>query len=133
KDGERLLYVVSDLGATFGPTRLDLHRRTDKGDLATYRRTSFIRRTREQDVDFSTPGLPSPIFIFMPVDYFRRAGLTWTGRHVPRADAKWMGGILARLSHQQIRDAFRAGGYSAEEIEGFSAIVESRIAALREL
>ncbi|MES1256827.1 MAG: hypothetical protein ABUS51_00295, partial [Acidobacteriota bacterium] len=86
KDGERLLYVVSDLGATFGPTRLDLHRRTDKGDLATYRRTSFIRRTREQDVDFSTPGLPSPIFIFMPVDYFRRAGLTWTGRHVPRAD-----------------------------------------------
>jgi hypothetical protein len=44
-----------------------------------------------------------------------------------------MGDLLSRLSNRQIEDAFRAAGYSPEEVAGFSRIVESRIAALGEL
>lgn len=133
KGETKLVYVVSDLGATFGPEHLDLGRKTNKGDLKTYQHTSFIRRTRANDVDFTVPGAPSPIMIFSPAEYFRRRKLMWIGQHVPREDARWMGRILARLSGPQIRDAFRAGGYSAEEVEAYASIVEKRIAALTEL
>jgi hypothetical protein len=43
--------------------------------------------------------------------------MLWLGRHIPRADARWMGDPLARPSPQQIRDAFRTGGYSTDEVE----------------
>ena len=56
---------------------------------------------------------------------FRKVGLG-----VPRADARWMGDLLAHLSPQQIRDAFRAAGYSSGQVEGFGEIVEKRIAEL---
>ena len=55
------------------------------------------------------------------------------GKHVPRADAKWMGELLGSLSHDQIHDAFRAAGYSPQEVEAFSADVEQRIALLKSL
>jgi hypothetical protein len=35
--------------------------------------------------------------------------------------------------HGQIRDAFRGAGYSLEDVEGFSEVLESRIAALTDL
>ena len=59
--------------------------------------------------------------------------MRWIGKHVPRSDAKWMGELLGRLSHDQIHDAFRAAGYSREEVEAFSADLEQRIALLRSL
>jgi hypothetical protein len=40
--------------------------------------------------------------------------------------------MLARLSPQQIRDAFRAAGYSPEEVEGYTKIIERRIYVLSE-
>jgi hypothetical protein len=40
---------------------------------------------------------------------------------------------LAQLSPQQIRDAFRAGGYSAQDVERLSLVVERRIAELNNL
>jgi len=44
-----------------------------------------------------------------------------------------MGQLLARLSPEQIRDAFRAAGYTPEETEGFAKVVERRIGALTAL
>jgi hypothetical protein len=128
-----LLYVVSDLGATFGPVRFDSGRKTDKGDLSTFRRSSFIRRVHEDTVDFTVPGEPSPILLFNPREYFRRRRLTWIGKDIPREDARWMGSLLAGLSPSQIQDAFRAGGYSPKEVEAFAAIVERRISDLSKL
>ena len=125
-----LTYLISDLGATFGPVSLDLHRKSDKGELAAYSRTKFIRNANAQDVDFYVPGVPSPIFLFTPHAYFSRRHMVWIGRDIPIADARWMGTVLGKLSPQQIRDAFRAGGYSADEVEAFSAIMEKRIASL---
>jgi hypothetical protein len=46
---------------------------------------------------------------------------------------KWIADELARLSPEQIRDAFRSAGYSATEVDAFAAVVERRIAELREL
>ena len=129
KNATRLVYVVSDLGATFGPDHLLLGDRK-KGDLKTFSRTTFIRHTKSETVDFASPGAPPPIMIFSPQEYFQRIHLLWLGHNIPRQDAHWMGTVLARLSPRQIRDAFRAGGYSAEETEAYAAIMERRIAAL---
>jgi hypothetical protein len=40
---------------------------------------------------------------------------------------------LARLSSDQIRDAFKAAWYSAQESDDFTAVLESRIAPLNQL
>jgi hypothetical protein len=60
-------------------------------------------------------------------------GLRWIALGIPSADARWMGELLAHLSPQQIRDAFRAARYSPEQVEGFSEVLEKRIAELRAL
>jgi hypothetical protein len=57
----------------------------------------------------------------------------WVGRRIPVADARWVGDLLARLSPQQIRDAFRAAGYSPQEVDGFGSVVEQRISQLKGL
>jgi hypothetical protein len=51
-------------------------------------------------------------------------------KHIPRADARWLGQRLSRLSVDQIRDAFRAAGYKPDEIELYTRVVQARIAAL---
>jgi hypothetical protein len=84
-------------------------------------------------VDFQTPDRPSFFFLFTPREYAHKFRLRWIGRRIPRADAKWIGQLLGQLSPRQIRDAFRAAGYSAPEVEGFAKVVESRISQLQEL
>jgi len=59
--------------------------------------------------------------------------MRWIGRDIPRGDAKWIGELLSQLSRDQIRDAFRAAGYSPAEVEQFSDVVEKRIAQLQNL
>jgi hypothetical protein len=73
------------------------------------------------------------MFLVNPKEYFSRIRLEWIGRNVPRADVKWMGSLLSRLSSKQIHDAFRAAGYSQQEVDEFSDILESRITQLRNL
>ena len=124
------LYVVSDLGSSFGPTHIDMHRHEDKGEYDAYSRSGFLMNERPEQVSFRTPGPPSPIFLFAPWVFIHREKLLWLGRDIPRDDARWMGTVLARLSPDQIRDAFRAGGYNPQEVEGFTAILQKRIAEL---
>jgi hypothetical protein len=59
--------------------------------------------------------------------------MRWVGNHVPRADAKWLGSLLAQLSTDQIQDAFRAGGYPPEKAAAFTKVVQARIADLNRL
>jgi hypothetical protein len=54
-------------------------------------------------------------------------------KKIPRADAKWLGQMLGQLSPEQIHDCFRAAGYSPDEVEGYSKIVQQRIADLNAL
>jgi hypothetical protein len=123
-------YVVSDLGASFGPTGLNW---SLKGNPAAYCDSKWIKAISPGFVDFNVPsGLPVTFFLDIP-ELVRRTSLLWLGHHIPRKDARWMGDLLARLSPQQIRDAFRAGGYSADEVEQLSRVVEQRIGELEKL
>ncbi len=129
----RQIYLVSDLGAAFGTTG-ELHsHEASKGNLEAYASSRFITGSGADKVDFAAPSRPEFVFLVKPWEYFSRLGLRWIGRDIPRADARWIGQSLARLSDSQIRDAFRAAGYSTEEIDGFAKVVEERIADLKRL
>ena len=132
KKGTRI-YMISDLGASFGCSSRCWPRDEAKGDLEKYQRSGFIRRVTPETVSFATPSRPAFEYLINPKEYFMRVHLEWLGKDIPRTDAKWMGTLLARLSAQQIHDAFRAAGYSEEQIEGFSSVLRRRIAALTDL
>ena len=123
-------YVVSDLGASFGPTGLSW---TIKGKPSAYYSSKMIKSVSSKYVDFNIPSRPAmTTFIDFP-DLGRRIGLLWLGHHIPRQDAKWMGDLLGRLSPGQIRDAFRAAGYAPTDVEGLSSTLERRIRELQNL
>ena len=127
------VYMVSDLGASFGTVNLVWPHETSRGNLEAYSHSRFITKVSATDVDFAVPGRPSILELINPRAYIGRLRLRWIGRHLPRSDAKWMGQLLARLSPNQVRDAFRAAGYSQPEIEGFARAIERRIAVLNDL
>lgn len=130
---ERSVYEVSDLGATFGTSGVLLVKKNAKGNAHSFQHSKFITKTTPEYVDFAAPSLPSLPYVFNPFQYTRRARLRWIGKHVNRADAKWIGGLLAQLSEAQIRDAFRAAGYSPEELNVFTQVLEDRITKLNTL
>lgn len=133
KETGRQFYVVSDLGASFGTTGYALEPGRGKGRLKDYRASKFITKIRLDYVDFSVPASMDLSGLFMFRSFITRLRLRWIGKHVPRSDAKWIGGLLARLKPAQIEDAFRAAGYSQNDIDAFSAVVEKRIAQLKAL
>ena len=130
--GERpeQLYVVSDLGSSFGSPGLNWEA---KGKLSAYAHSKLIGKTSTAYVNFNVPAPPKfTTFIDVP-ELSRRLGLVRLGHHIPVADARWMGHLLGELSPQQIRDAFRAAGYSPEEVEAYGRLVEQRIVELERL
>jgi hypothetical protein len=131
-DSERI-YMVSDLGSTFGTGNLTWPLGRARGNLQTYSHSKFITRTTPDYVDLHTPVRPALYFLATPHEYFRKLQLCWIGKRVPRTDARWMGDLLALLTPDQIRDAFRAAGYSPQQVEGFATAVQARIAELQEL
>ena len=131
-DGERIL-LVTDLGASFGTAGRSWPRSRAKDNLDAYSESRFIRRTTPQTVDFATPARPAWEYLVNPKEYFSRVRLEHLGKSVPRADARWIGKLLAQLTPQQIDEAFRAGGYTREETASFEKILEARIAALTDL
>jgi hypothetical protein len=133
RSGPDVIYYASDLGSSFGTTHLGPHHVERKGDLDWFERSRFVTHISPEYVDLSTPGRPSIFFFFDLKEYFMRVRLDWIGKRIPREDARWIGGILARLSHQQICDAFRAGGFPPDQIEAFAAVIEQRIDALNRL
>jgi len=41
--------------------------------------------------------------------------------------------LLGQLSDEQIRDCFRAAGYSPDAVEGYTAVIKDRIKDLNQL
>ena len=132
-DELRRIYMVTDLGASFGEVKLTRSRQISKGNLEMYQQSKFIDRIGADYVDFEVPHRPSAAVLVNPHEYFSRVRIDWIGKHVPRADAHWIGQVLAQLSPNQIRDAFRAARYTPQVVEGYAAMVESRIAELNRL
>jgi hypothetical protein len=133
KNGAEFVYLISDLGAAFGETRVSMGAIKHKGELKYFERSQFIRQSDAEFVDLATPGKPTPWLIVDPKEYMSRRHIARISRRVPVEDARWTGSILARLSPAQIRDAFRAAYYTPSEVEAFATIMEQRIAALNRL
>ncbi len=127
------VYMVSDLGASFGTTGRSVTRAKSKGNLNSYSHSKFIRKVTPSYVDFNVPTRPALIHLVELPAFIYRLQLRWIGKRIPRDDARWMGQLLAQLSPDQIRAAFSAGGYSAQEVEGFTRVVEFRISELNQL
>jgi hypothetical protein len=127
------IYVVSDLGASFGTTGYSWTQAMGKGNLNSYRHSRFIKKVHPEFVDFNVPTRPALLYFFHVPGLIQRLRMRWIGKHISREDAKWMGGMLSRLSSEQIQEAFRSAGYSPQEVEGFTKVVEERIAELNKL
>ena len=133
----RQIFLVSDTGTAFGRTGLHFTNGPSKDNLRAYVRSKFITHKTATTVDFATPtpswSLLAETLGFGVKQFLRRQHMLWIGRKIPIQDAKWIGGLLGQLSHQQLIDAFRAGNYPPEQVEQFVAVIESRIHALNDL
>jgi hypothetical protein len=127
------IYEVSDLGASFGTPGVLVSKIVAKGNLSSFETSKFITKVTPEHVDFATPSLPSPLYVFNPWQYGRRARLRWIGRDIDRADARWIGQLLGQLSTSQLRDAFRAAGYSQVDVTAFVQALQKRIEQLKAL
>jgi hypothetical protein len=132
KDGQQQ-YLVTDVGTAFGASGKHWTEAASKNNLKEYRKARFISKIAPDYVDFNFPRRPPLLHLFVPLSYFRQVHMRWVGNHVSRADAKWLGSLLARLSPDQILDAFRAGGYPPDKAAAFTKVVQARIAELNQL
>jgi hypothetical protein len=107
-------YFDTDLGASFGKEGKFLGHTRNRPDQ--FVNTKFIKGVDHGYVVFNYNGKNQHLLKKITVE-----------------QAKWLGKILSQLSDQQISDAFRAGNYTAEEIEGLTQVVKSRIAELNSL
>lgn len=109
-----LRYAISDLGATLGETgrypllwRFTRNRNNPEGFVDD----KFIDEIKDDGrVDFHFSGKKRGMFNDIKV-----------------ADARWVGGLLARLSDRQIADAFRAANYAPAEVRLLTRAVRARI------
>lgn len=132
------LFLMSDVGATFGTNGLSWTNARSKGNVDSFKDSKFIEKTTETTVSFGTPKPPTARLIEAFVlpemrDYARRADMRWIGENIPRDDARWMASLLKQLSHQQLVDAFRAGHFPSDEIDAYVELIQSRIQELSSL
>lgn len=109
-DGQ-LRYIISDLGGSFGKTGGFFSR--SRNEPSDYVKADFIKKVNRNVIDFNYGGKNQKLFANITVD-----------------DARWLSGLMKRLSDEQIKDAFRAANYSAEEIEMLAGALKRRINAL---
>jgi hypothetical protein len=129
-DGGRL-YVITDLGATFGRTGGTLRR--SKADLEHYAGAPFIDKVTATSVDFRLRSRPMFLSVFHVGYYRERSRMESIVKDVPIADARWIGDRLGALTDTQVADCFRAAGFSADDVAGYTRVVLHRIAALKSL
>ncbi|HKP84526.1 MAG TPA: hypothetical protein VJZ26_00435 [Blastocatellia bacterium] len=108
---KELLYIISDLGATFGKTGGILSRSRNKpGD---YVEAKFINEVKGDHVDFRFSGKRQGLFDDITIE-----------------QARWIGSLLEHLTDQQIQDAFRAANYNPEQVSMLSEALKGRITEL---
>ncbi len=120
-DGVSRVFVVRDLGASLGRTKYP-------GILKWFRLRGFGQGTRN-DIE----GFESQQFI-REVDSEQRPKFDYSGiyrdvnKTVSLEDVAWTCRLLSRLSDEQWRDAFRAGGYTPQQTERFVRKIKAKIA-----
>ena len=109
-----LHYVVSDLGATFGRVKSGApviwRIRRNRNDPADYFEDPFLEDVKGGRALFFYKGKRQDLFDDIRVE-----------------EARWVGGLLARLSDRQLSDAFRAANYAPAEVNLLTRAVRARI------
>ena len=90
--GERR-YVVSDLGATFGNTGNSITR--SKSVPTDYADSEFVEKTTSDFVDFVLHSRPFFLSAIDVPNYRDRTKMEQVTKHIPRADARWLGHRLS--------------------------------------
>ena len=124
-------YGITDLGATFGRTGNIITR--SKSVSKDYAETRFIAKVTATHIDFVMQSRPFFPFVVRLPSYRERTRMQDIVKHIPIADAGWLGDRLGRLSPDQIRDCFRASGFSPADIEVYTQVVVARIRALQDI
>jgi hypothetical protein len=109
-----LRYIISDLGGSLGKTGGFLSRSRNKP--TDFIKADFIESVRGNVIDFNYGGKSKSLF-----------------ENITVTDAKWIGALLARLSDEQIKDAFRAANYKPDEVLALSQAVSRRIGELNKV
>jgi hypothetical protein len=135
--GREARYYVTDLGATLGRAG-GLGGTRTKNDLADFLSTKFVRGVDERDgvVEFDYDTRPSGLghlSVLQPFYYRHEVNKEKAMRGIPVAHARWIGSLLNQLSDEQLRDAFRAAGYSEGVRESYVASLRERINQLTHL
>jgi hypothetical protein len=128
--GERH-YAISDAGAAFGKTGKAGTR--SKGEPRDYAESPFIAEIHPTSVDFVLHSRPFFLSALAITNYLERSKMEQITKDIPRADARWLGQRLSRLTDRQIRDGFRAAGYGAADVDILTKAIRKRIAALKAL
>jgi hypothetical protein len=130
--GERLIHYVSDVGASLGntgsafneiglfkdfPADRAVHYEEAKGNPESFAAEPFITGTQNGEV----------------LLFSKRKRCQDILKGVRVENARWIGGLLAQLSDEQLRDAFRAGGFSDAEVSSYVKTMKERIRQLQEL
>ena len=109
-----LRYIVSDLGATFGRVKWNapvLWRiRRNRNDAEDYAKDAFLEDVKGGQVYLFYKGKRQDLFDDIRVE-----------------EARWIAGLLSKLSDRQIEDAFRAANYTPEEVRVLTSAVKGRI------
>jgi hypothetical protein len=100
-------FIISDLGATFGKTGGFLSR--SRNEPSDYVKAEFIQKLNGDVIDFSYSGKNQKLFENLTV-----------------SDARWVTSLVARLSDEQLKDAFRSANYSAEEVNQLAQAFRDR-------
>lgn len=103
-----LRYIISDLGGSFGKTGGFFTR--SRNEPSDYVKADFIKKVNGNVIDFNYGGKNQKLF-----------------ENITVADARWLSNWLKRLSDEQIKDAFRAANYSAEEVDILAGALKERI------
>jgi hypothetical protein len=114
-----LHYEVHDLGGSFGkishlPRFLQFT--PDRNNPKAYAKSRLIDKVKDGQVDLHYSTKMKDIF-----------------KHISVSDARWLGGLLSRLSNRQIEDAFRSANYTPDEVRLMTGAVRRRIGELNDL
>jgi hypothetical protein len=118
-------YVVRDLGASLGKARQPRilswfsfmrHKQGSKNSLEDFEAHGFVKAINGQTVEFDYRGIDAAL-----VD------------SVTSSDLRWACELLSRLSEQQWLDAFRAGGYTADQGTRYVRRIQEKLARARNL
>ena len=120
KNGKNeLQYEVHDLGGSFGkyshlPRFLQF--KPDRNNPKAYAQSHLVDKVKDGDVRLHYSVKRSDLF-----------------KHISADDARWLGGLVSRLSQRQLEDAFRSANYTTDQVRLMTEAVRKRAAELNQL